>query len=85
MKVKCNPYYKTFKVNAFNFYCYFLRIRCFGGARFTMWGVLRWLNLRRYRAKLSFTKEEVELNGFEEDLTKNKDNGWVHMDGNIFF
>ena len=57
------------------------RIRCTGEARFTIWGVIRWLLLRRYRAKFSFTKENVNLKGFEDNFFEEKNNDWVHIDG----
>jgi hypothetical protein len=45
-----------------------------------MWAIIRWLKLRRYHAKLSFTTQEVNLNGLQDELPKDKD-GWVHIDG----
>ena len=59
------------------------RIRCCGGSRFVMWAVIRWLRLRRYRARFSYTSEEVNLNGFGEDLLNNEKKGWVHVDGEL--
>ena len=47
-----------------------------------MWAVLRWLKLRRYHARLSFTSEDVVLNSLQEDLPQEGTNGWNHIDGN---